>query len=75
MFAFTGNYKWINNINKLGRVGDRIPILQLGSGTKNKRKTKPRYESRKMVLKLKLDSGLEWKIVETIKGSYKLNCD
>ena len=44
---------------KMNKQGGRIPV---DSGEK---KTKPRHESRKMVLKLELGSILDWKIVET----------
>ena len=63
--AFIVNLKWIKKIYKLGKIDDRIPILQLDPGAKNKTKTKPRYESWEMALKLELDSRLDWKIVET----------
>ena len=44
------NKKWKNKIYKLGKVDDRIPVLQLlDPGVKSKRK--PIYELRKMVLK------------------------
>ena len=42
-----------------GKVDDRIPILQLDPGAKNKTKTKPRHKSRKMVLKVELGSKLD----------------
>ena len=54
-------FVWISihcelKIYKLGRVDNRIPILQLDPGATSKTKAKPRYESRKMVLKLELGS-------------------
>ena len=46
---FIVNKKLKNKIYKLGKVDDRIPVLQLlDPGVKSKRK--PIYESRKMVL-------------------------
>ena len=47
--AFIVNQKWKNQIEKLGKVDDKIPILQL-TRSKSKKTKKPRYESRKMVL-------------------------
>ena len=47
---FIVNKKWKNKIYKLGKVDERIPVLQLlDPGVKNKRK--PIYESRKIVFK------------------------
>ena len=58
--AFIVNRKWNNKIYKLGKLNDRIPVLGLAtSRSENKAKTKPRYESRNMVLYQKLDSKLD----------------
>ena len=38
---------------------DRIPVLQLDPGAKNKAKMKQRYGSRKIVLKLELGSRFD----------------
>ena len=46
-------------VYKVGKVDDVIPT---DSGAKNKTKKKPRYESRRMVLKLDLGSRLDWQI-------------
>ena len=48
----------ISKVYKQGNVDDRIPVDQ---GAKGKSKTKPRYESRKIVLTLELGSRLDWK--------------
>ena len=45
----------------MDKVDGRLPILQLDRGAKDKTKTKPRYESRKVVLKLELGSRLDGK--------------
>ena len=59
----------------MDKVDDRIPILQLDRGAKDKTKTKPRYESRKVVLKLELGSRFDGKNSRNIQGSYELNYD
>ena len=55
----------------MGKVDDRIPILQLAKSRNNKSK-----ETEIWVKKdgFKLDSRLGWKI-ETFWDSYKLTCD
>ena len=58
-----------------GKVDDRISILQLDTGAKNKMKMSPRYKSRKMVLKQNSGWRLDSKIVEACYSSYKVNCD
>ena len=61
--AFIVNKKRNNTIYKLGKVDDRIQILQL-AGSRHKRKTE--IEVRKMVLHFKQQiSRLDCKIVET----------
>ena len=57
VWAFVVNQKWINKIYKLGRVDDRITVLQLA--TSRSKKTKPKYASRKKVLNQALGSKLD----------------
>ena len=45
--VFIVNHKWINKIQRLEKVDDRISIVQLEPGTKNKTKIKPRCESKR----------------------------
>ena len=54
--AFIVNKKRNNTIYKLGKVDDRIQILQL-AGSRHKRKTE--IEVRKMVLHFKLTTNLK----------------
>ena len=55
--AFITNHKKKNKVYKLGEVHDRISILQLPkSKNSEKVKTKSRYESRKIIVKLELGS-------------------
>ena len=54
--AFIVNKKRDNTIYKLGKVDDRIQILQL-AGSRHKRKTE--IEVRKMVLHFKLTTNLK----------------
>ena len=49
--------------------------FKVDPGAKIKVKTKPRYEMGKMVLKQELGSKLDWEMIETFQGSYKLNRD
>ena len=50
------NLKWTNKVYKQEKDDDRIPV---DPGAKNKSKTKPGYNSRKIVLKLDLGSRLD----------------
>ena len=47
--TFTVSKKWKKKIYKLGKVDDRIPVLQVTRSRSKKQKT-PIYESRKVVL-------------------------
>ena len=48
--AFIVNKKWKNKIYKLGKVDDRIPVLQLIASRSKTQKETELYESIKMVL-------------------------
>ena len=56
--VFIVDQRWANKINKLGKVDDRILILQLDPGAKNQTRTKQKFGSRKTVFKLELGSRL-----------------
>ena len=63
-----------SKMKKLGKVNKAILILQLDR-SRSKNKAKPRYETKKLILKQELGSRLDWKIVEIFQDRYKLNND
>lgn len=65
MLAFIVNQKPKKKIYRLGKGHYRFLILQLArSRSKKTKKTRPRYQSRKIVLNLESGPRLDHKIVE-----------
>ena len=57
--SFIVDQKWKNKIYKLGKVDDRIRILQPARSRNKRQEKKPRYESKKMVYKQAQKIGLK----------------
>ena len=70
--AFIVNQKWKNKTFKLGKVNDRIQIIQLATfRNKSKKETEIRIEKNGF----KANSRLDGKIVKKFWGGHRLNFD